>query len=560
MAEKEKKITLSEWENTACAAIRARQPGLIVQSLEEQRVIWSMVNICQYMAERGWKLRDVTVWSAVSSYKISTLDPDIDTQGASPLPGALRGFLDETTTDSEGKELPKPGVLILADLDAVLEMDPVESRRALREALFEISEKGMQKTIVIVGKKFSVPPELASEVRIMPYDLPTVAEIRDLCAGIVDDFKKAASHLHIDPSRGQIAAFARACGGLTESEARGLLRLAIAKYENLDERAVQLAIAEKAAIVRRGGALDVIEPNHGLDEVGGLMQLKTYLESVGKIINNPDEARAYGLIPPSGFLFTGTPGCGKSYTIEAIAKLWNLPLLKFDVGKAFGGLVGETEANIRQMQATAEAIKPCILYIDEIEKGLGGGQGEHDGGTSARVKQSLLTWLNDKSPEIIVAATANDLGALERMPELIRAGRFDEIFFVDLPDHRSRLEILAIHLKRAGHALSAKVLEPAAKASKGYSGAELKVAVQSALRKAFCENPRPKHPSGEMLVEAISEMIPLSVSMSESVRRLREWCKQGRARPAGPTLEDDASDMKSLKDHGLPILLSEAKK
>ena len=554
-------IQLTEWENTFCASLCARQPGMVVQSLEEQRVIWSLVKIAQHMALSGWGCRDVRVWSSISQYEISTRDPDKIAQfDRCSLPEMLVTFLKETRARKEdGADVPKEGILVLTDLDVILEMDPVESRRALREALFEISERKLRKTVVIVGKPFTIPEEIAADVRIVTFELPTVAEIREMISEIAADLAQQKSHSHIRPTAEQIGSFARACGGLTESEARALVRLSLAKYEALDDRSVDLAIKEKAAIVRRGGALDVIESDHGIDDVGGLDNLKAYLEVVGGMIKDPDAAKAFGLELPSGFLFTGVPGCGKSYMCEAIAKYWNLPLLRFDVGRAFGGIVGETEANIRKMIATAEAIKPCVLMIDELEKGLSSG-GERDGGTSERVKQSLLSWLNDKSDQICVIATANDLAKLESMPELIRAGRFDAVFFVDLPDFRSRLEILQIHLKKTGHSMPLEALTEAATASKGYSGAEIKVAVQSALRKAFVANPRPKEPSVEMLVEAIEEMVPLSKSMAEPIARLRKWCAEGRARPAGATLDSDEQDTKTFEDHGLPILFNQPKK
>lgn len=552
-------IQLTDWENSFCASLCARQPGMVVQSLEEQRVVWSIVKIAQHMALNRWGCRDVRVWSAVSLYEISTKDPEQITRlDRCSLPEALSAFLKETR-EKDGVEVPKEGILVLTDLDVILEADPVESRRALREALFEISERKLRKTVVILGKPFTIPEEIAADVRIVTFELPTVAEIRDMISEIAEDLAQQKSHAHIKPTAEQIGQFARACGGLTESEARALVRLSLAKYEALDGRAVDLAVHEKAAIVRRGGALDVIEPDHDLDDVGGLENLKAYLKGVGDMLKDPESAKAFGLELPSGFLFTGVPGAGKTYTCEAIAKCWNLPLLRFDVGRAFGGIVGETEANIRKMIATAEAIKPCVLMIDELEKGLSSG-GERDGGTSERVKQTLLSWLNDKSDQICVIATANDLAKLESMPELIRAGRFDAIFFVDLPDFRSRLEILAIHLRKTGHSLPAEALTDAATASKGYSGAEIKVAVQSALRKAFVVNPRPKHPTVEMLVEAIQEMIPLSKSMAEPIARLRKWCAEGRARPAGATLDSDRKDTKSFEDHGLPMLFSQVKK
>jgi len=549
-------IVLNEWERTLCATIRARQPGVIVQTLEEERVLWSLTNAAQWMAKKRMGKRDITLWSAVTRKTIRLENPDeVEDKDACLLPQALHEFLQETVTVKD-KEVPAPGLMVLADVHSLL--DEHENIRALREACWEIGERNLRKTIVICGKPFSVPEELGAEFRIFPYALPTYKDILSMCEEIIAEFKSKPSHEHIKPTKAQIKAFARACAGLSENEARGLLRLAVAKYETLDNRAVKLALDEKAAIVRRGGAMTVVEPDHGLDEVGGLQFLKKYLNEVGFAVANPEDAKAYGLCPPSGFLFIGIPGCGKSYTVKALGAAWNLPVLKLDMGSIFGGTVGESEANTRQFMQMAEAVAPCVVFIDEIEKGLGGGGGgERDGGTSERVMSTLLSWLNDKPDGVIVAATANDLAALESRSELLRAGRFDEIFFVDLPDLRSRLEILAIHLKKVGHTISQNDLMTAAKATKGYSGAELEVVVQGALRRAFITEPRPEHPTGEQLVAAIEDMIPLSKSMANRINGLRQWVKDGKAKPAGALLESDKADEKAFEDEGLPILCSE---
>ena len=210
------------------------------------------------------------------------------------------------------------------------------------------------------------------------------------------------------------------------------------------------------------------------------------------------------------------------------------------------------------MISLAKAVGDCVVFIDELDKALGGSGGEMDGGTSSRVKGKLLTWLQEKPVGVFVVATANDIKKFESSPELIRAQRFDKIFFVDLPDMRTRIEILSIHLRAAGHNIPADDLVAPAKASRGYSGAELEVAVQNALRTAFNTTPRPLHPTGEMLVDGIKKQKPLSETMKEPIKRLRDWCKEGRALPAGSTLEDDeSSDGQSFKDKGLPIVAAD---
>jgi SpoVK/Ycf46/Vps4 family AAA+-type ATPase len=316
-----------------------------------------------------------------------------------------------------------------------------------------------------------------------------------------------------------------------------------------------MALKEKAQVVRRSNVLEYRTSAKTLDAVGGLENIKTWVQSHDALFSQAEAARSYGLKAASGLLLVGIPGCGKSLTAECLAGHWKLPLLMLDVGKLFGSLVGQSEQNVDQMIGLAKACAPCVIFLDELDKGLGGSTGELDGGTSTRVKGKLLTWLQEKPDDVFVVATANDVKKFEQSPELIRAGRFDCTFFCDLPDLRTRIEILSIHLRAAGHNIPADDLVSAAKASRGYSGAELEVAVQNALRLAFNLEPRPLHPTAEMLVEGIKKQKPLSETMKESVKRLRDWCKEGRAFPAGTTLEDDeASDGASLKDRGLPIV------
>ncbi|MGD0090431.1 MAG: AAA family ATPase [Planctomycetota bacterium] len=230
----------------------------------------------------------------------------------------------------------------------------------------------------------------------------------------------------------------------------------------------------------------------------------------------------------------GVPGTGKTLAARAISASWNVPLVGLDAGRLFGSLVGESEANLRTALRTAEAIAPCTCLIDELEKAFGG-SGGYDGGTSARVFGGLLSWLQDKRADVFVVATANDVSKLP--PELLRKGRFDEIFFVDLPDAESRAEILAIHLRRAGHEFKKADLAEVARISKGYTGSELEAAVQSALIEAFTDKER--KPTAADMARAIKSTVPLSKTMAERINVLREFCKTGRAVPAGGMLEDD---------------------
>jgi SpoVK/Ycf46/Vps4 family AAA+-type ATPase len=409
----------------------------------------------------------------------------------------------------------------------------------LRESATRIREHGLYKTIIIMGDAFTLPPELRTEFVTIEFDIPTTDHLFQMLSKLIDSIREKGSeaYAHIQPSEEVLRAFASACTGLTENEMRSLMSSSIAKFRTLDEQGVQFAQQEKARILLQGGALSIRKPRGGLEIVGGMEGVKGWVNSINNLIKHPAEASAYGLKIPSGLLMVGVSGAGKSLMAEALGGHWQLPVLLFDVGSAYGSLVGESEANIRRMQKMANAMKPCIVYIDEIEKGLGGDG--MDGGTSNRCKQSLLTWLNDKDPQIFVVATANDLSKLNQIPELTRAGRFDAQFFVDLPSATARLEIFKIHLRATGHDMPENALTDVVEATHGYSGAEIEAIVQDALREAFNAEPQLDHPTGEMLCECACQRKPLSLVMQETISQLRELVKSGRILPAGSSVEDD---------------------
>jgi SpoVK/Ycf46/Vps4 family AAA+-type ATPase len=292
-----------------------------------------------------------------------------------------------------------------------------------------------------------------------------------------------------------------------------------------------MAIREKKQVVRRGGVLEYENITYGMGEVGGLMTLKSWLSKRGKLFT--DAARGAGIRPPRGVLLAGVPGTGKTLCARAIAAAWNQPLVRLDAGRLFGSLVGESEANLRIALRTAEAIAPCVLLVDEMEKGFGSGGGL-DGGTSQRVFGALLTWMQDKRSEVFVVGTANDIDKLDAA--LIR--RFDAVFCVDLPDTSSRAEIIGIHLRRAGHAFEGGDLSEFARLTSGFTGSELEASVQSALIDAFNDGVRKPAPAD--MVKAIRATVPLSKTMADRIEALRTFCKSGRAIPAGGTLEDDS--------------------
>jgi len=289
-------------------------------------------------------------------------------------------------------------------------------------------------------------------------------------------------------------------------------------------------VSEKEQIIRKSGILEFFPVSESLTDVGGMDSLKRWLQKRGHAFS--EKAREFGLPQPKGILLLGVQGCGKSLICKASASLWKTPLLRFDVGKVFSGIVGGSEENIRKAIKTAEAISPCILWIDELEKGLSGIQSSSfsDAGTTARVFGTFLTWQQEKAVPVFTIATCNSVENLP--PELLRKGRFDEIFFVDLPSDAERREIFSIHITKRNRDADAFDLDTLSKVSSGFSGAEIEQAVISGMFDAFDENAEleTKH-----ILEAIYDTVPLSVTMKEGIEHLRKWAAT-RAIPASETV------------------------
>jgi len=277
--------------------------------------------------------------------------------------------------------------------------------------------------------------------------------------------------------------------------------------------------------------------------VGGLGRLKEWLNL--REIAFGQEARDYGLPAPKGLALIGIPGTGKSLSAKMIASLWQLPLIRMDVGALFGGLVGQSEENVRRALALAETISPCVLWIDEMEKALSTGSSSGDSGTSMRVFGSLLSWMQDKKKPVFVVATANDVGKLP--PELLRRGRFDEIFFLDLPTTEERKEIFAVHLRKRKRKVGAYDLQRLAAASEGYVGAEIEQAVIDAMYVAFNDTSQPKRDfTTEDVLSAIGRQVPMSQSQRENINYLRQWLQDGRAVSASYSEDDSAAPERTM--------------
>jgi len=491
--------------------IRARYPMIYIVSPEEARVEDAIKTIVN-----GKK--QVLSWAATQPF------------GATDPQGRLLGGANPVTLDGHQGALDAldhitrrlhddvRAIFILRDFDPYLD-NPVVVRK-LRDLASAL--KSSYSTLVFLSPVLSIPTHIEKEIIVIDYDLPTFEEINVILEELVTRVC-GNPQVCIDLKEAQRESLVKAALGLTADEADNVFAKGLVLNSKLDEFDIQVVLNEKKQIIRKTGMLEFYEANESLSGVGGLDNLKKWLEQRGGAFS--EKAREFGLPWPRGVLLLGVPGCGKSLTAKAIGATWNLPLLRFDVGSVFGKYVGESEANLRRVLRAAEAVAPCVLWVDELEKAFSSGRGE-DGGTSLRILGAFLSWLQDKTSPVFVVATANNVENLP--PELLRKGRLDEIFFVDLPREKEREAIFAIHLKKHNRNPARYEGSTLARQSEGYSGAEIEQAVVAALYDAF-DNKRDVTTAD--VLQNLKTMVPLSITMGEEVDALREWAST-RARPA----------------------------
>lgn len=490
--------------------IRARYPILYVLSSEEARVREAV----QHIATR-WQKR-VYEWTCSTGLAPAGTSVQVSKHRDAPSRDPLVA-LDQVIDHVE------PAIFLFHDLHPFLASGHHAVIRKLKDIALQL--KHSYKTIVLVAPVLQIPVELEKEVTVLNFPLPTRDELGGLLDRLVEDVK-AFPQVRVELDAAGRERLLQAALGLTLGEAENVLARIIVKDERLGADHVHEVFSEKQQIIRKSGLLEYYAAQETFDDVGGLAVLKEWLGK--RALAFSDEARAYGLPSPKGILLLGVQGCGKSLCAKAVANQWQFPLLRFDMGRMFSGLVGSSEENVRRAIAVAESVAPAVLWVDEIEKAFSGTQssGFSDGGTTARVFGTLLTWLSEKTAPVFVVATANDISQLP--PELMRKGRLDEIFFVDLPEPSERKEILTVHLKRRRRDPAAFDLEAAAAASEGFSGAEIEQAIISALFDAYHER---REVTSEDVLRAMSQSVPLARTMAEQIARLREWA-DGRARRA----------------------------
>jgi AAA+ superfamily predicted ATPase len=423
----------------------------------------------------------------------------------------------------------KNELFILEDFHEYMEEVNIKIRlRQLAEKL-----RYYKKHIVIVSSVLVLPHELEKYITVIDIPLPTRVDIEAVLNSVLKNTKVSLDNDH----RKRLV---DAALGMTVMEADLAYCLAAVK-DNLGNESPRIVSLEKEQIIKKSGILDYFDVNESLKNVGGMDQLKKWLKKRKSAFEY--QALEWRLAEPKGLLLLGVPGGGKSLTAKSIASLWNMPLLRLDIGKVFQGEVGSSENNIRKAIATAEAVAPCVLWIDEIEKGLSATKGSDasDGGTTSRVFSTILTWMQEKTKSVFVVATANDISQLP--PELLRKGRFDEVFFVDLPSSNERKSIFKIHLEKNGHKSKGYSLDKLAEESIGFSGAEIEESIKEAKFTAYIENKESPKLMINHILSAIRDTVPLSVTMKEQIDFLRKWAKS-RAKYAG----DEFNENIEIKD------------
>jgi AAA+ superfamily predicted ATPase len=492
--------------------IRARYPIIYVLSWEEERVANQLAQIA---TSRGKKFH---VWTYTQGIVRYGSEPQRAKSGTGSTTDPLSA-LDAVIQHVE------PAIYLFKDFHPFTEENRANLAiiRRLKDVAYHLRDT--YKTIVIVAPVMRLAPELDKDVTVIEFRPPDVKDFNKLLDRIIEDVKdKPQVKINLDPAgRERLVQAAR---GLTLKEAENVFAKTLVLGGTLDAEDISIVFSEKQQIIRKSGLLEYYASDEQFAQVAGLENLKQWL--IKRSTAFTERAAQFGLPPPRGVLLLGVQGCGKSLCAKAVSSLWKLPLLRFDVGRMFGSLVGSSEENIRRAIQTAESVAPAILWVDEIDKAFAGsvGSGGSDGGTAARVFGTFLTWLSDKTAPVFVIATANDISQLP--PELLRKGRLDEIFFVDLPSERERQDVFSIHLTKRNRDPARFDLSSLARHSDGFSGAEIEQAIVSGLFDAFSAG---TDLDTQILMGSLAETVPLSKTMSEDLNRLRTWA-QGRARAA----------------------------
>lgn len=479
--------------------IRARYPIIYIATSEEERAEAAIAHCAKDQGSRS-----LYVWDFVDGYQGNLNDAGFGRRN--PLQ-ALELI----------EKLPASAAAIFVLRDYHRFLDDIAVSRKLRNLTRLL--KAQPKNVIILSPQLSIPEDLSELITVLDFALPAASDIRLEVERLLAATGASLSNALVDE-------VVRSCQGLSLERIRRVLSRAIAAHGAFQASDLDLILEEKRQSIRQTQILDFHPATEQISDIGGLDNLKDWLLRRGSAFS--ERARQYGLPHPRGLLLIGIQGTGKSLTAKAIAHHWHLPLLRLDVGRLFGGLVGESESRTRQMIQLAEALAPCIMWIDEIDKAFGGIDGRSDSGTTSRVFGTFITWMAEKTSPVFVVATANNIQSLP--PEMLRRGRFDEIFFVGLPSQEEREAIFNVHLSRLRpHNLAAYDLPRLAYETPDFSGAEIEQALVEAMHIGFSQN---RDFTTDDVLEAASQIVPLARTAQEQIEALQAWAAAGKARLA----------------------------
>ena len=492
--------------------IRARFPYIYITTFEEDRVS-DVIRQLAADTKQVKLTREIYTWTQTKGIYSETEKKNI---AGTTCPGAALKFVEKCE---------KNAIFLFYDFHINFgikcRQPDYDVIRKLRDMVPTLKTSAARKNIIFIAPELIIPDTLQKDITIFDFPLPKREEIREkLDKMLLQNSKVKTDNLN-EEDKDRLC---KAALGLTLQEAENAFALAMVNDGKLDVSDLKIILNEKMQVIKKTGILEFIQSDYNIDDIGGLENLKNWL----KKRNNSwsERAKKYCLPAPKGVLITGVPGCGKSLTAKATSSIWQLPLLRLDRGKIVSGLVGSSEENMRKAIATAEAVAPSILWVDEIEKGLSGLSSNGDSGVSSRIFGTFLTWMQEKEAPVFVIATANNIHALP--PELLRKGRFDEIFFVDLPTLKERKDIFKVHLTRRlkdaeiskNVSLDDSTYKKLAKLTEGFIGAEIEQVVISALCEAFFENRALEFSD---LEKVIKTTVPLSTTQKEQIIAIREW-------------------------------------
>lgn len=491
--------------------LKARFPYIYISTYEEDRVTKFIKQVAANTAQIKFP-REVYVWTQAAGLKNG--DKEI---ANTTSPAKLIEFIEKYEKDS---------LFILYDFHVFFgnRQRPADNTiiRSLRDLIPTLKTNSIRKSVIFVSPELTIPESLQKDIVIYDFPLPKLEDIKDRLNKMISTNKRINTDTLTEDDKEKLC---KAALGLTMQEAENAFALAMVQDGKLNKDDIKIILEEKMQVIRKTGMLEYVQSDLGINDIGGLDNLKKWL--LKRNNSWSERAKKYCIPAPKGVLVTGIPGCGKSLTAKAMSTIWQLPLLRLDLGKIFSGIVGSSEENMRKAIATVEAVAPAILWVDEIEKGLNGVSSSNDSGVSSRIFGTFLTWMQEKTAPVFVIATANNINKLP--PELLRKGRFDEIFFVDLPTLTEREEIFKVHLTKRlkDEEVCSKVkpddknlVHSLAMKTEGFIGSEIEQVVITALCDAFFENRALELTDFD---KAIENTVPLSTTQKEQILAIREW-------------------------------------